>query len=130
MNWQTALTRKSQPSGLPGWRRVTSTPIPALGRPITAAITKLATWSDSTLNGIAAAKDSTARAPKALLQNLGDPRRKLMYRTLRADRSGNVTAAAGQRTGLFPVPGLAADGAELVQSERRSGQDEQAGETR
>jgi hypothetical protein len=31
---------------------------------------------------------------------------------------------------LFPVPGLAADGAELVQSQRRSGQDEQAGETR
>jgi hypothetical protein len=31
---------------------------------------------------------------------------------------------------LFAVPGLAADGAELVQSERRSGQDEQAGETR
>src|SRR5260370_39707258 len=93
MNWQTALTRKSQPSGLPGWRRVTSTPIPALGRPITAAITKLAAWSDSTLNGIAAAKDSTARAPKAVLQNLGDPRRTLMYRTVRADRSANVTAA-------------------------------------
>src|ERR1700722_1569606 len=78
MNWQTALTRKSQPSGLPGWRRVISTPIPALGRPITAAITKLSAWSDSTLNGIAAAKDSTARAPRAMLQNLGDPRRKLM----------------------------------------------------
>ena len=31
---------------------------------------------------------------------------------------------------LFAVPGLAADGAELVQSQRRSGQDEQAGETR
>jgi hypothetical protein len=60
----------------------TCTPIAALGRPITAAITKLATWSDSTLNGIAAAKDSTARAPKAILQNLGDPRRKLMDREL------------------------------------------------
>src|SRR5579859_7959588 len=112
MNWQTALTRKSQPSGLPGWRRVTSTPIPALGRPITAAITKLATWFDSTLNGIAAAKDSTARAPKAALQNLRDPRRMLMNRTLRADRSGNVTAG---RLG----PPLAAGRAELVQSERR-----------
>jgi hypothetical protein len=41
----------------------------------------------------------------------------------------DVAAARGEPP-LFPVPGLAADGAELVQSERRSGQDEQAGETR
>src|SRR5579859_3865698 len=112
MNWQTALTRKSQPSGLPGWRRVTSTPIPALGRPITAAITKLATWFDSTLNGIAAAKDSAARAPKAALQNLRDPRRMLMepHPTRRPFRE-RYRRPAG-------TP-LAAGSAELVQSERR-----------
>jgi len=78
MNWPVALTRNSQPSGLRGWRRVTSTPIAALGRPITAAIAKLATWCDSTLNGIAAAKNSTARALRAILQVLADPSRTLM----------------------------------------------------
>src|SRR5580700_2652736 len=114
MNWQVALTRKSQPSGLPGWRRVTSTPIPALGTPIAAAITKLATWSDSTLSGTAAAKDSSARRPRTTLQVLACPRRKLMGRTLRGDRSVNVTGrrepavhlpvSGGRRSGKSTIP--------------------------
>jgi hypothetical protein len=67
-------------------------PYPALGRPITAAITKLAAWCDSRLSGMAAAKDSSARTLRTILQILGDPRRTLMDRTLRGERSGNVTA--------------------------------------
>jgi hypothetical protein len=112
-NWQTALTRKSQPSGLSRWRRITSIPIAALGTPITAAITPLSTWCDSTHSGIAAAKDSTAALASASAQARGDPSRTrrrpaavtasvgsvitspwLTNRTLRADRSGNVTAAS------------------------------------
>ena len=77
-------------------------PIAALGTPITAAMTPLATCCDSTLSGIAAANDSTATTPSAIAQARGDPNphhlalwsgplSTLTKRTLRADRSENVT---------------------------------------
>src|SRR5579859_3687502 len=113
---KTPVTRNSHPIGLPGWRRVTSQPTAAQGTPITAAITPLSSCCDSRLSGTAAAKDNTASTPSALAQTFGEPRCKrrvvasnaairsatgssppasLTNRTLRTDRSGNVTALAG-----------------------------------
>ena len=58
-----------------------------------AAITPLATWCDSTLSGIAAAKVSSASRPSATAQARAALGSSLTNRTLRPERSGNVTAA-------------------------------------
>ena len=88
------ITRKSQPSGFSRWRRVTTIPTAAQGRPITAAITPLSSWCDSRLSGTAAAKDSTASVPSALAQALGEPRR---------NRAVSFTAAVRCATGSDPL---------------------------
>jgi hypothetical protein len=114
-----AITRKSQPSGLPGWRRATSHPTAAQGMPIAAAIarlpsTRLPAGRAGRASGIMAAPDRTARMPSTTLHARGDPRRKLMDRpyvrivpgTLRhsAEPRGPPRRAGARRAVLRRLP--------------------------
>jgi len=103
---KTLVVRKSQPIAFPGWRLATAHPTTAQGTPITAATTPSPAWRDAAVSGMAAAKDSSASRPSAIRQALAGPGRKLMIRTLRGERSGNVTAGnqASGRPQAMPSP--------------------------
>ena len=81
------MTRKSQPSGLRGWRLATRNPIAAHGTPMTSATTPSPTRWASTDSGIMAASDAAAIPPSTTDQPL-----LRMMASVGPDRSGNVTA--------------------------------------
>ena len=93
------MTRKSQPSGLRGWRLATRNPIAAHGTPMTSATTPSPTRWANTDSGIMAASDAAATPPSTTDQPL-----LLMMASVGPDRSGNVTARrapAGEFTRLI-----------------------------
>ena len=64
------MTRKSQPSGLRGWRLATRNPIAAHGTPMTSATTPSPTRCANTDSGIMAASDTAATPPSTTDQPL------------------------------------------------------------
>ena len=64
------MTRKSQPSGLRGWRLATRKPIAVHGTPMTSATTPSPTRWANTDSGIMAASDAAATPPSTTDQPL------------------------------------------------------------
>ena len=99
------VNRKSQPSGLPGWRRATTTPTAVHGMPITTATIPSPSWPESSDSGSVASRHASARSasgtrgrrPRVPARRLAG-RVPVMIYTLRRYRSENVTALAWRDT--------------------------------